>query len=1269
MKVGDSGAFYKSNLQTEDVKSETAISRNSDRISSVDVRDAAKSSAVSGRTTQEMNFLGQMLQSALQTRLSEPNNWNTLLRAALEAFARMENPEGEMQPSAEMQSSPAGSDTEAIKLAELLRRRLPGANGSSAAAQELKSPGSAPSAPGDSQGRLEQAKRLAQELRLPPAAPGPGFAGVLNFAAENIKAKKPLQEKAIALLEQAKSPEEAKQIAEAFGGADFKNQLVDDQLKNRLSQCAQKNNVPGLGYTQSAEQVAKNAEKIEKADGDKTVELSKDAELLRNASPEQKIKMIKELGKGFDGHDDKKCMAIDRILSSCRSKAEFDRVLDGAGGKDLLKHLNGDEAKQRINELCGMWGREDVATMPEVAKKFSGLMTDQAKQTEYSATRPPTSDEAKSSGANIKGTPPDPAFDQAADTVKDGIRNKAYDVDSDQGSKVELIREQRRRELSGSPKLDYTSLTAQSEKITNASDDEIRAYKKKKPDEKISEDDRKDYIKDKMEELRKRTGLSEQSINDLVTRKMGNIYGQAAGEMASYGGQIVGTLQKQLDEVTKTQGPNSPQAQHLKARIANLSKNFDNSTKQLGQTSQAYHDLFPMPPSLSESIGKVFSVIGDIAASVLKFVPGWGQAFSEIYTAAKSIGQGDLVGGIAGFGGMVTGPGYREACHFIQRSSKGDVLDALGGLSTEMGGRIGEEAIKMGKNISREDWGAVAGQLSQGAAMLAGVGGAAGEAVTIAKTVLESGRAAFTVADGISKGDGFAILGGIAGGVGAFGAVGGTAGEVANELSRDLKLAKSVGVTIDSAIKGNVGGVLNGLGDTLSGIGSIAGPKSPISAALGYAENGLAIANKLSRGDFTGALSMGIGLASPYVTDQGLRNVMDSVQNALPSIDALAKGNLSAGLGPLANQLGSFSSGIQDFAKDPNVQKLIIGIGQSNSLLQSIQKGDVAGIANTLVQKGGLMDTLGAENFSQTMRDAGAAANGLLNSTGMRNVMDLTKSATNFVQNLAAGNPEQALNVLGGVLGSNVPQLQPLVPLAQAMAKGDFTSALKQLAQNPATRQLAEQLNALQPFVGLARGTTLSNLENFEKMLQQVAHGSSIADGSALNLGLAGAGQIADLAASTAASGWNPAFQSLQSQFQALQTAASLNGPLGAPVAAMSRMLNALGSGDVRQVAREFVPTTEQPPLLRMVAEGVLSGGLENISNTAAAMLNSPVLQDTSRSEMQPILNDMRQQLTEMMSLSQGREQIQSLERDARRIAESSAASPLAFARELMQQV
>lgn len=1225
----------------------------------------ARGASEPDRKTGEINLLGLMLQSSLQSRISEPPNLAMLFKA-LQALAQQL---GFEVPAGGGMTEAPNSDTQTAMMSGRLQSQLP-KNG--AANGEAKAPAAAPSSPADLQSRLDAAKKLAEEMKQPPAPPtGGGVASLLTFAADNMKQKKPLQEKAIAMLEQAKNPEEAKKIAEAFGGPDFKNQLVDGQLKDRLSQVAQKNNMPGLGNTVSSAQLSKYAEQIEKADGDKTTELAKDTELLKNATPEQKTKMINELGKGFDGHDDKKSIAIDRILSSCKTKAEFDKVLDASGGKEMLKKLNGDEAKQRVNELCGMWGRVDAATQPEVAKKFEGIMTDPAKQAEYSGTRPPSSSEVQGVGGNMKSSPPDPAFDQAADKVKEGIANKAFDVDWDQGSKVELIREQRRRELSGNPKLDYTSVTAQAEKITGASDDEIRAYKNKKPGEKISADDKKDFIKDKMEALRKQYGMSEQSINDLVTRKMGNIYAQASGEMGAYGQQTVGALQQQLDQVVKTQGPQSPEAQQLRARIDNLSKNFDQYGKQLAQTSQSYHELFPMPPSFRDSLGKVFSVIGDIASSVLKFVPGWGQAFSEIYTAAKAIGQGDIVGGIAGFGGVVAGPGYKEACHFVQRSSKGDVLDAVGNLSKEMGGAIGEEAIKMGKNIAREDWGAVAGQLSQGATMLVGAGGVYGQVANVAQKTLEAGRAAATIADGVSKGDGFAVLGGIAGGFGALGGVGGMAGKVAKEISQDLNLAKGVGMTIDGAIKGDVTGVLNGLSNTLGGVTRLAGPNSPLGGAFGYAQNGIAIAAKLAHGDIAGALSMGIGLASPFVTDQGVRNVMDSVQNALPSLEAISKGNLGAGLGPLAGQLGNFSSGIQKLADDPNMQRLIMGIGQSSDLIKAIQKGDPQAVAGALSQKNGLLQALGGDGFAQTIRDAGESASELFNSPGMRTVMDFTKTGTDVMQNLANGKPDQALGILGGALGRAVPELaaplQSLVPMAQSMMKGDFASALKQLAQNPQTRQLADQLGMLQPLAGLAQGTALSNLQNLSQTLQQVISGAAQSGAAAIGLGLDSASRLAELASGGGA--WNPALQGLQAQFQNLQQVASVNGPLGAPLMGMTRTLSALGSGDASQLAQALAGAGGQPGLLQTLSSGALSSGLGRLGDAASRMLNLPDLNAAralGQGDWIRGLDDVRQELQQMVALSQRRDEVVKLERDAQGLAARALADPSRLAQELL---
>jgi hypothetical protein len=112
--------------------------------------------------------------------------------------------------------------------------------------------------------------------------------------------------------------------------------------------------------------------------------------------------------------------AINKILSSCGSKEEFDKVLNAGGGKELLKRIDGDEQKKEINQLAGAWGRLDVATMPEVAKKFENVMADPAKQAELSATRPPTAQEASGIGGAVKMDgmdPNDPLHQQFARAV------------------------------------------------------------------------------------------------------------------------------------------------------------------------------------------------------------------------------------------------------------------------------------------------------------------------------------------------------------------------------------------------------------------------------------------------------------------------------------------------------------------------------------------------------------------------------------------------------------------------------------------------------------------------------------------------------------------------------------------------------------------------------------------------------------------------------------------------------------------------------------
>ena len=243
----------------------------------------------------EMNLLGQMVQSLLQSSLNESPNLEGMLMAALDTIAQQD-------PANSTVPSNGNVDTQMAMKATQLHQQVSNNDASKVSMNQAD------------QTTLDIAKKLAEEMKKPSEGQKPAnLKDILTFGVQSANQRKELQEKAIALLEQAKTPEEAKQISEQFGGPDFKNQIVDNQLKDRLTQVAQKNNMPGLGFTQSAEQLAKNAETIEKADGDKTVELSKDTELLRNATPDQKMKMINELGKGFDGHDRQTNIQSDEI--------------------------------------------------------------------------------------------------------------------------------------------------------------------------------------------------------------------------------------------------------------------------------------------------------------------------------------------------------------------------------------------------------------------------------------------------------------------------------------------------------------------------------------------------------------------------------------------------------------------------------------------------------------------------------------------------------------------------------------------------------------------------------------------------------------------------------------------------------------------------------------------------------------------------------------------------------------------------------------------
>src|SRR5262249_4838075 len=120
--------------------------------------------------------------------------------------------------------------------------------------------------------------------------------------------------------------------------------------QERVSQAAQIGQSLGVepGATRKvspADQEA-HAKRLEKADGNQLEALAKDPKFLAAASPQTKAKLMEKLQNspcGGIGGAERGQMALD-LLKSCKSKDEYDQMVNSLGGKkkveDLLKDGN-----------------------------------------------------------------------------------------------------------------------------------------------------------------------------------------------------------------------------------------------------------------------------------------------------------------------------------------------------------------------------------------------------------------------------------------------------------------------------------------------------------------------------------------------------------------------------------------------------------------------------------------------------------------------------------------------------------------------------------------------------------------------------------------------------------------------------------------------------------------------------------------------------------------------------------------------------------------
>jgi hypothetical protein len=135
----------------------------------------------------------------------------------------------------------------------------------------------------------------------------------------------------------------------------------------------------------SADERNKINDAIAKANDDGANSLSSNKNAMAVATPEQKAKLIRELMSGHTS--DSEDRAIARILQSCTSKAEFDKVMELSGGRgEVMDELDADDAKNAISAAEGKLGKEqqeaagkavnllEQSSSPEEAKELAAQL-------------------------------------------------------------------------------------------------------------------------------------------------------------------------------------------------------------------------------------------------------------------------------------------------------------------------------------------------------------------------------------------------------------------------------------------------------------------------------------------------------------------------------------------------------------------------------------------------------------------------------------------------------------------------------------------------------------------------------------------------------------------------------------------------------------------------------------------------------------------------------------------------------------------------------
>ncbi|MGF1528049.1 MAG: hypothetical protein ACFCBW_14830, partial [Candidatus Competibacterales bacterium] len=622
--------------------------------------------------------------------------------------------------------------------------------------------------------------------------------------------------------------------------------------------------------------------------------------------------------------------------------------------------------------------------------------------------------------------------------------------------RTELMMANAERRAEGKPPMDLSELTADMEAL-RAEELDPEALRDKYGIPGLFSDDKVvEMVRERrIEELREKYGLSEDTMRELATQRLGQVYGEGAAQAGAIAQQQLEELTAAYDQIVAQEGVDSPRAQELQAQIQELEEVSAPYVEELEGFSEQLMDLYPVPKGFWETLGDIMlGVLQFVGPMLLNLIPGVGSALYAGYQgvrAAISFAQGDILGGLTStVGALVPGAG----------AIGGAVGGSVGQAITAIAGTVGQVA-KTGLGVGRGIEAMANGDILGGFTQLAGAGlGGAGAAGVDANTLgtLQQGfnvaTGATRAAVGLANGQPEQILAGLgsfAGGIRD--AAGDALGEAGVQTLNFLQDGARFGGSLAS---GNFAAALDqlgqGLGNTALG-GVLNDPL--VGQVTQWARQGADFAQDLTRGDFAGALGHlnqglqglpGLGGDQQALVDQARHWSQAGTELAQGLVD----GRYGQALDTLTRELTPFMT--QEMEGGLRAFHHLMGAGEA------VAHNDALGLQRQfgrgVDELGPLFSHVADGQLRQTFDALAAGAQGLLDNPQVTQAWQTLAAGAPFVQALTQGEVSRAFQGLEQQL-ANPPEAlglaQSLVQRAEAavrpLANGQAVAALEHLQQ------------------------------------------------------------------------------------------------------------------------------------------------------------------------------------------------------------------------------